>query len=479
MMEIVISQNENQNITIENQSTQNININQEENQNINIQNKSPQELDIEQVKNQTILIDGGGNVYGITDVLVNGVSVVSNNIAYVIVPTKTSELENDSGFITHETDPTVPYYIKQISLSDINSWNNKQDLLVSGSNIKTINNISLLGNGNINVGSANYTAGNGINIDSENVISNTITSYNDLNNLPTIPTTTSELTNDSGYVTSSNLSLVAFTGSYDDLIDEPTVPTTTSELVNDSGFIDKDVNDLTYYTLTSNLSAVATSGDYNDLSNTPTIPTIPTNISSFTNDVGYITSSDFGNFSTAGTIKSANGLMINSVTGNPYAKTYNYSEYTSHTNEVFIGKGTLENALTGKGYINAIKTINSNSLIGSGNLLVSNIVETGSNANGEYIKFDNDYMICFNTVTFNSISITGSFESIYYANTGNITFPAQYSVAPNVMVSSLNIAGGGFSFYGTTTTEFSGFIWKIASATTNVNLQYLSIGKWR
>jgi hypothetical protein len=31
------------------------------------------------------------------------------------------------------------------------------------------------------------------------------------------------------------------------------------------------------------------SGDYNDLSNKPTIPTVPTNVSAFTNDAGYIT----------------------------------------------------------------------------------------------------------------------------------------------------------------------------------------------
>ena len=31
------------------------------------------------------------------------------------------------------------------------------------------------------------------------------------------------------------------------------------------------------------------SGDYNDLTNTPTIPTVPTNVSAFTNDAGYLT----------------------------------------------------------------------------------------------------------------------------------------------------------------------------------------------
>lgn len=37
------------------------------------------------------------------------------------------------------------------------------------------------------------------------------------------------------------------------------------------------------------LSAVATSGSYNDLSNKPNIPTVPSNVSAFTNDAGYIT----------------------------------------------------------------------------------------------------------------------------------------------------------------------------------------------
>lgn len=41
---------------------------------------------------------------------------------------------------------------------------------------------------------------------------------------------------------------------------------------------------------TSSLASVATSGSYNDLSNKPAIPTVPTNVSAFTNDAGYITS---------------------------------------------------------------------------------------------------------------------------------------------------------------------------------------------
>ena len=109
-----------------------------------------------------------------------------------------------------------------------------------------------------------------------------------LNCTVTPPTKTSDLTNDSGFIDNtvndltnypltSSLSSVAFSGDYDDLSDKPTiptVPTNVSAFTNDAGYITKNVNDLTNYTLTSNLSTVATSGDYDDLTNKPTIPTV-------------------------------------------------------------------------------------------------------------------------------------------------------------------------------------------------------------
>lgn len=60
--------------------------------------------------------------------------------------------------------------------------------------------------------------------------------------------------------TTSSLAQVATTGSYDDLTDTPTIPTKTSELTNDSDFV-----------VESSLAAVATSGSYVDLSNKPSI----------------------------------------------------------------------------------------------------------------------------------------------------------------------------------------------------------------
>ena len=57
------------------------------------------------------------------------------------IPTSTSDLTNDSGFITNEVDPTVPSYVKRITEANITSWNNKQDTLTAGENITIENNV--------------------------------------------------------------------------------------------------------------------------------------------------------------------------------------------------------------------------------------------------------------------------------------------------------------------------------------------------
>ena len=74
----------------------------------------------------------------------------------------------------------------------------KQDILVSGTNIKTINNQSLLGSGNIEIqggSGSDYSAGTNIDI-TDNVIS--VTGI-------TIPTSNTAFTNDAGYVNSGEV----------------------------------------------------------------------------------------------------------------------------------------------------------------------------------------------------------------------------------------------------------------------------------
>ena len=138
--------------------------------------------------------------------------------------------------------------------------------------IKTINNESLIGTGNITIEGSDFSG-----------------SYNDLTDKPTIPSKTSDLVNDSGFInqikTINNESLIGtgnitiegsdFSGSYNDLTDKPTIPSKTSDLTNDSGFISqiKTINNESLIG-TGNLTIDTFSGDYDDLSNKPTIPTV-------------------------------------------------------------------------------------------------------------------------------------------------------------------------------------------------------------
>ncbi|MCR4873590.1 MAG: fibrobacter succinogenes major paralogous domain-containing protein [Bacteroidales bacterium] len=86
----------------------------------------------------------------------------------------------------------------------------------------------------------------------------------------------------------------SFSGDYNDLTNTPaipTVPTNVSAFTNDAGYI-------TGYTETDPTvpawakEANKPTYNYSEIVNTPTIPTVPTNVSAFTNDAGYITSQD-------------------------------------------------------------------------------------------------------------------------------------------------------------------------------------------
>lgn len=90
-----------------------------------------------------------------------------------------------------------------------------------------------------------------------------------------------------------------FSGDYNDLTNQPvipTVPTNVSAFTNDAGYLTSETDPVFNASIAAGITAVDTanwnnhfSGDYNDLSNAPVIPTVPTNVSAFTNDAGYLT----------------------------------------------------------------------------------------------------------------------------------------------------------------------------------------------
>lgn len=169
----------------------------------------------------------------------------------------------------------------------------------------------------------------------------------------------------------TGLSTVATSGNYNDLLGKPSIPTKTSELVNDSNYVtaesgkvdsaindslgnnisDTYIKDIRYsdgtiyfsngnnqersiiITLNSNnikgLATVATSGSYTDLINTPSIPT---KLSELINDAGFVTS-------TTGEIEHATSAT-NDSNGNNIASTYiNNITYNKETGTITFIKG--------------------------------------------------------------------------------------------------------------------------------------------
>ena len=98
--------------------------------------------------------------------------------------------------------------------------------------------------------------GTTITISVDGVISGFSGNYNDLTNKPTIPTTTSQLTNNSGFITSSALTGYA----------------TESWVQSQNYLTTVSWNDVTSK---PTFATVATSGDYNDLINTPSPYSLP------------------------------------------------------------------------------------------------------------------------------------------------------------------------------------------------------------
>lgn len=210
----------------------------------------------------------------------------SGNVnANIVVPTKTSDITNDSGFITKAVNDLVNYYLKSETYTKTEvdaiatAIKNSRFEVVNAlptEDIKT-NVIYLVPK---NPTQTSNVKDEYINLDGTSAgwekIGDTEIDLSDY------VTTTALNTALADYVKSTDLAAVATSGSYNDLTDQPSIPSKTSDLTNDSGFITSadlptKTSDLT------NDSGYITSSD---------IPAIPSKTSDLTNDSGFITSAN-------------------------------------------------------------------------------------------------------------------------------------------------------------------------------------------
>lgn len=110
------------------------------------------------------------------------------------------------------------------------------------------------------------------------------------------------------------------------------------------------------------------------------------------------------------------------------------------------------------------------------------IIERGSNANGEYIKYADGTLICHIIKEFTNTSSTT--QGVYYIyNIGIFTFPSTFSALPSCSIDGAKKGGTGYFWVGNpspTYTSFQGRVYS-TSAWTNVDIrcEILAIGRWK
>ncbi|MFT5778120.1 MAG: hypothetical protein ACI837_001076 [Crocinitomicaceae bacterium] len=93
------------------------------------------------------------------------------------------------------------------------------------------------------------------------------------------------------------------------------------------------------------------SGDYNDLTNQPTIPTVPTNVSAFVNDAGYITSPNDADADPANEIQDLQLIgNILTITNNGTATSIDLSGYLDNT-DTQLDETAVDAFVSDNGYI--------------------------------------------------------------------------------------------------------------------------------
>lgn len=207
-----------------------------------------------------------------------GANDTGNTTVNISVPTATSDLTNDSGFITDidSSDVTTALGYTPYNSSNPNGYQANVIETVKVNNTALTPDSSKAVNISVPTDTSDLTNGAGY---TTNV--GTVTSVNntqpDANGNVTLSIPAAQVNSDwnasSGVAQILNkptLSTVATSGSYNDLSDKPTIPAAQVQ----ANWNETDTSSKAYIQNKPSLSTVATSGNYNDLSNKPTIPTV-------------------------------------------------------------------------------------------------------------------------------------------------------------------------------------------------------------
>lgn len=339
----------------------------------------------------------------------------TNTDVDITVPTKTSDLTNDSGFITKNVSDLTNYYTE----TEINSMFNALPAVPTKTSDLT-NDSGFLTTSTLPIATASRLGivkiGSGINVAADGTISAAVASL-DWANITNKPTDVSYWTNDAGYITSAALPTKTSDLTNDSgFITSADVPTKTSDLTNDSGFITSSVNNLTNY---YKKSETYTQGEVNSLLSAIVIPT---KTSDLTNDGSdgtstYVEADDLATVATSGsytdlsnrpTIGNAtltiqkNGTNVQTFTANATSnKTANItvptktSDLTNDSN--FVSNTDYATASTG----GVVK-------VGSGLEITNGVLSATGGGTADAVEWDN----VLNKPTFSTVATSGSYNDL-------------------------------------------------------------------
>ena len=113
-----------------------------------------------------------------------------------------------------------------------------------------------------------------------------------------------------------------------------------------------------------------------------------------------------------------------------------------------------------------------------GALSAGAIIERGSNANGEYVRWADGTQVCWQKESIEGISITNAMGNGYRSNLITWTFPAQFSSQVKGICCIADDAWCVFpSISGTT--SIATILCRETAKTSAITMSWLAIGKWK
>ena len=112
---------------------------------------------------------------------------------------------------------------------------------------------------------------------------------------------------------------------------------------------------------------------------------------------------------------------------------------------------------------------------------VDGVVESGSNENGNYIKYADGTMICYKSVTA-SVNFSANWGGLYEGKITLGSWAQVFLTSPNVQVSNGGASGALIECYDPVPTPTSAgglYLVRPTAYTTNVVINVLAIGKWK